>query len=718
MTALGAEVLATDTYLKTLPPVHIYTHVNHFELHQFGCQVGFKLEPQRIARLPASPLKSILLGTSHPLTPSDTNCTTFNMSGLIALQSKQHLQLLDEIDKLRAVGLQEIVSLPQLVVCGDQSSGKSSVLEAITEVPFPRKETLCTRFATEIVLRRAATQKVAVSIVPDASRPMVEADALRRFDGKLKDLDDLPRVAEEATQAMGINQSGNAFSKDVLSIEISGPDRPQLTLVDLPGLIHSENKAQTTHDVELVWQLVSSYIENKRTIILAVVTAKNDYANQIILKRAREVDRDGNRTLGIITKPDTLHPGSESEAEFVDLAQNEDSVVQFRLGWHILKNRSYEVKDCSFSERNRSESSFFDEGAWSKLSKDVVGVDSLRRRLSALLLDHIRSELPSVCREVKEKLLKCEKDLKSMGDERSSSRDQGIFLSRLGQRFSELCKAAVDGLYEDAFFGNTSAHPGNDKRLRAAVQNANMTFATHMRLKGHTREVVRSGTEESVLSQTQQNDMPLRVTEAWAVARIQSILEQNRGRELPGTFNPTIIHTLFLEQSERWGSEARKHVKHVWAKCTSLVQLIVAEIANKRIGDRLMHYRINDILKKRLRDAEDELEEILRDRKRHAITYNHYYIDNVQKIHEQRRAKSSERALRKALGLTDESKLDMSKPLNISPQQLLTAMSTETEADMDRFACIEILDCMLAYYEVCNPINSATLCPKVEILYR
>lgn len=71
-------------------------------------------------------------------------------SSLKDLQSSDERRLLDVVDKLRRVGLNGTLELPQLVVCGDQSSGKSSVLEAITEIPFPRKAGLCTRFATEV----------------------------------------------------------------------------------------------------------------------------------------------------------------------------------------------------------------------------------------------------------------------------------------------------------------------------------------------------------------------------------------------------------------------------------------------------------------------------------------------------------------------------------------------------------------------------------------
>jgi hypothetical protein len=78
----------------------------------------------------------------------DENAATTN--SLQELQSADQRKVMDIVDKLRRTGLSSIVELPQLVVCGDQSSGKSSVLEAITEIPFPRKENLCTRFATEV----------------------------------------------------------------------------------------------------------------------------------------------------------------------------------------------------------------------------------------------------------------------------------------------------------------------------------------------------------------------------------------------------------------------------------------------------------------------------------------------------------------------------------------------------------------------------------------
>lgn len=499
-----------------------------------------------------------------------------------ALQSDEQRQLLNEIDKLRACSISDFVALPQLVVCGDQSSGKSSVLEAITEIPFPCKDNLCTRFATEIVLRTSSITKAVVKILPGDHRNAGERQELALFDQNIEDFSKLPALIDSAKAKM-LNSSDSAFSRDVLSVEISGPNRPQLTIVDLPGLIHSESKAQTRADIQLVSELCSTYISNPRTIILAVVTAKNDYANQIILKRARDWDRDGNRTLGIITKPDTLPPGSDSEVDFVNLAKNED--IHFRLGWHVVRNRGFETRNDSFAERNRTEAAFFNQGIWKNFPESSVGITSLRTRLSKLLLDHIRHELPKVFLEVKTKLRECEAMLARMGEGRTTIEEQRLYLSKLSQTFYGRCKAAIDGSYEDKFFGSSLSDKGYEKRLRSVTQNLNISFSETMRLKGHQMEFLPEPgpekkeeeeeepepEEEAEISyqnpEPSPSHVPRKISSLDALVWVKGILSRSRGRELPGNFNPLLISELFWEQSCQWEILAQDHVENIWEVC-------------------------------------------------------------------------------------------------------------------------------------------------------
>jgi hypothetical protein len=165
------------------------------------------------------------VSTKHNGVPVETASLT--TSSLEALQTTEQRQLMDLVDRLRRAGLSSVLQLPQIVVCGDQSSGKSSVLEAITEIPFPRKENLCTRFATEIIMRRDVESAIFCKINPHDDRSDEAKKKLRKFSRTIKDFSELPALIDEATKVMGLDQH-KAFSQDVLSIEICGPNRPQL----------------------------------------------------------------------------------------------------------------------------------------------------------------------------------------------------------------------------------------------------------------------------------------------------------------------------------------------------------------------------------------------------------------------------------------------------------------------------------------------------------
>jgi GTPase SAR1 family protein len=409
-------------------------------------------------------------------------------SPLESLKSSDELGLLDAIDSLRSQGVSHYVSLPQLIVCGDQSSGKSSVLEAISGIPFPTKDNLCTRFATELILRRALTVGVSVSIVPNQDRSEAECQRLSGFRQSLTNFDELPTLIEKAKDFMGVSATSSAFSNDALRVEISGPTQQHLTIVDLPGLIHSENKQQTSADVALVLSMVQQYMANRRSIILAVMSAKNDYANQIVTKLAKDVDSKGHRTLGIITKPDTLPIGSESELAYANLARNQD--VEFRLGWHVLRNRDYETRNTSIEARDTAEEQFFSQGVWRDFLRNLVGITSLRARLSQVLLQQIRNELPSLLEEIEVNIKEIQGVLDKLGASRDTHEQQRLFLLHISQSFQTIVNAAVDGTYGDGFFGDPRSQEGYSKRLRAVIQNLNMDFSEIMRKRGHQRHIV------------------------------------------------------------------------------------------------------------------------------------------------------------------------------------------------------------------------------------
>ena len=618
--------------------------------------------------------------------------TSFQTDALNGFGSKDQLDLLDSVDCLRSQGISHYVSLPQIIVCGDQSSGKSSVLEAISGVSFPVKSNLSTRFPTELVLRKTSQMGVSVSIVPHQARSESEQLALSSFHEELECFEGLPNLIENAKAAMGISTHGKAFSKDLLRVEVSGPDRPHLTIVDLPGLIHSETKQQSASDVELVQDVVQSYMKEPRSIILAVVSAKNDASNQIVLKLARAADKKGNRTLGVITKPDTLIAGSESEAMYVSLAKNQD--VEFRLGWHVLKNMDSETGEWSLADRDVKEEEFFSQGIWGDMSRSLLGVEKLRSRLSKVLLGQIAAELPSLIDEIELKSGACRSRLDKFGDPRATLAEQQLYLFHLSQSFQSLVKAAVDGTYNDPFFGDAKSEPGYQKRIRAVMQNLNSNFAVNIARRGHCREV----TDSKDTSHISKDVIP--ITRDKFLGHIQHLMKRTKGRELPGTFNPMIVSDLFLEQSTSWEAIARSHVDKVWKAVKEFLAHATAYVADVTTSKALFQKIFEPALNQLLKTLHEKTTELLTPhQKSHPITYNHYFTETLQKLRYERNQNEYSKIVEQFFGVSSLENLHYCGN-NHDLRQLVTALAQRTEPDMNRFACSEALDCMEAYYKV------------------
>ncbi|KAI9152099.1 Repressible high-affinity phosphate permease [Paramyrothecium foliicola] len=391
--------------------------------------------------------------------------------------------LLDKIDKLRGLGITS-VPLPQIVVVGDQSAGKSSVLESLTGFSFPRHVSLCTRHATEIICRREPAESIIISIVPHEATPQRQelANKFRRETCKFNS-DEFAKIFEDAAKFMGIKLSpeteGSAFSRDVLRVEICGPDAEHLTVIDVPGMFENPTPGVTTKsDIPLVKQMFTGYIQEMRTIILAVVPCNGDIANQKILTLAAEVDPKGERTIGVLTKPD-LAVENATKHLVVDLVNGKRR--DLNLGYCVVKNRSADDASSSAEERDLQEMGFFSKEPWSNLDSDRLGISALRQRLQRLLMDRTRSEFPKVLAEVSARRKLKEILLKSLREARSTTDEQRIFLNKVASRFSELKSNALDARYtKDESFKDKA-----ELKLITRIRELNEAFSETMRTEGH-----------------------------------------------------------------------------------------------------------------------------------------------------------------------------------------------------------------------------------------
>lgn len=534
--------------------------------------------------------------------------------------------LLDELDKLREHGVDKYVELPQIVVVGDQSSGKSSVLEAISELPFPRSSIRCTRFATQIKLRHSPETSLRVGIIPDPKRSVEERRRLASFPSTFPPNTPFADIMDAATRAIVPDNRSSFCSKDIFSIEMSGPTKPHLTIVDLPGLIQAANNAQSQQDVDSIKELAFDYMRNQRTIILAIVSAASDLELQPVLAReARQFDPSGARTLGIITKPDKTET-PEREAQFLELARNEN--INFKLGWHVLRNRAPNEMSATSEDRKRTEKQFFQSTAWNSIGADKLGIETLRARLSRELIKHIIQTMPAVQQEIRSKLDDVRRQLDQLGERGTTPDDMRDELRDLMEKSQALTRSAMEGQYVDlygpAFFHPTPQSPMEAvRKLRARLVIQNESFAAEMTSLGHLVELSDEPAGSPGGPGFQDSHHPKRMTRSDFIKRhVEPLLEASPGLELRMDKNPLLVYTLFRNYSQNWPEIATRHLEEVQAICNDFLQEIIDFAWPVDMRPRAWNHFIEDTMETRLKGAHDEAKKLYKDRTRAAKPYD------------------------------------------------------------------------------------------------
>ncbi|KAK5102584.1 hypothetical protein LTR70_000442 [Exophiala xenobiotica] len=603
----------------------------------------------------------------------------------INIQSKAHEKLLNVIDHLRSQGVSRYIDLPQLIVCGDQSSGKSSVLEAVSSLKFPTKDALCTRFATELILRRNPEVTSTVTIIPDLGRPIEERDHLAKFDCNASVYDDLGYIIEQAGRAMGLNRSSKVFSADVLRIELSGPQQPHLTLVDLPGLFHAGSKSQTDADAGAVKTLVTNYMKKPRGVILAVVSAKNDYNNQIVTKYARDADPQGARTLGIITKPDTLPVGSDSEKLYFDLAEGKD--VDFQLGWHVLKNRDYKERNCSNEERDQSEVDFFSKpsGIWASLNPNHLGIGSDSERAPSLIAD------------VAQGIQDCEARLGRLGPARATVREQRRHLHTASDDFTSIIKDAINGRYESKYFGDADTEDGYARRIRAVINNLLEQFSDEIKLHGHKYEIVQDPPE------SRSKVPPYRVSKAARLAKVKDLIKRNRGKELATISKEETITALFRDQSSPWIDLVNKYARGTFHVVRLAIFMALEATCDPTTRDGIVSSILKPTLEEIKNGFDAAVETTLQQHSHgHPITFNSFFQENIQRLRNEHSVEDLSDKLKAYFGKdprTDDCHAWVDNN-RVNVKLLMQALLKTKEEDIGTFAASEAHHTAEAFYQV------------------
>ncbi|KAL8966859.1 MAG: hypothetical protein Q9183_003183 [Haloplaca sp. 2 TL-2023] len=414
----------------------------------------------------------------------------------------QTQRLFEAIDELRSCGVsREKVELPELVIVGDQSAGKSSLLQSLTEIPFPVADRLCTRFPTRIVSRRTpGVDEITKVSIESATSHDSQAFALQETKEELAvrleaytkfaysspnfTLDEFRHVLDQAKELMGITRTANVeansqhiggrnFSQDVLKIEISGPNRSYFSILDVPGVFQSLTKGLTKEEKDGVTEMVASYMKPSQSVIICVASGTNDLANQAVFDMVSKHDPLLERTIGVITKCDI----TQHKQQILSLAQNEEKHLNH--GWFVVRNRTPVEIESGISpwERHDREKSFFDSIPWTKLPESRRGTQALKQYLADLLCGRIQEMFPSILATIQGRHAQTLRELSELGHSRNTIEEKRVYLTDIAQQYHQDSSHALSGRYHGLSHDNL--------KLRRYIREANDAFASEMVQKGH-----------------------------------------------------------------------------------------------------------------------------------------------------------------------------------------------------------------------------------------
>jgi len=335
------------------------------------------------------------------------------------------------------------IDLPRLACVGKQSSGKSSVIEALTKLAVPRKEDTCTRGAIEIVTKHDQDHtwhgEINLRLVYDDADNIKRASPISIPIKTLKDPSELGSALDEA-QALILNprafldhkwpggrEQAKAeiakrpseswelkFTRNVIQVSLKGKDFHNLIVTDLPGLIQSTETKEDERYIDMITELCETYCQPKNTVIIACFCCNDDMENQAVHKLARDVDEYGKRTVGVLTKPDLIQEGCEDL--WIRVFQNKK--YQLAKGYYAVRNRTQAELEAE-ADADEIEHEFFENNDAGKkfdlFCHERCGMQALRKSLAGLLKSKIEEQLPELHEQLVEKYEENVQALEQMG---------------------------------------------------------------------------------------------------------------------------------------------------------------------------------------------------------------------------------------------------------------------------------------------------------------
>ncbi|PFH50434.1 hypothetical protein AMATHDRAFT_60959 [Amanita thiersii Skay4041] len=534
---------------------------------------------------------------------------------------------LDLVNKLHNTGVQVDIDLPQIAVVGQQSAGKSSLIESISGITLPRAAGTCTRCPTECRLSQSKSPwqcTVSLRFTTDPNgQPLGQArneifgpvimrkseveEQIRRAQRAILN-PSLPAKQFLDCDDEDIKESQLSFSSNCVCLQISGADVADLSFCDLPGIIASVRTGGNTGDIQLVENLIQSYIKKPSCIILLTVACETDFENQGAHRLTKQFDPEGKRTIGVLTKPDRIQSGEEGN--WIAFIKHEKELLE--NNWFCVKQpSSTELKaGLTWQDARKNEDNFFlSTTPWSELEgiyQQFLRTRNLVERLSTVLSDLVLKRLPEIQRELREAVTKTEKNLRELPKEPSKEP-----FSEIMDLFYKFCidvSRHSDGVPEPDGL-HQSIRPLQDD-FRKAIQGTIPRFSPFSR---SSEEEIRRPSFLETEEANEESDDRARFT--YYIDEVMQKIQEARTRELPGYSPFSVLLEYIKATTGHWEGPALEFCREVHivlaGRIRRLIQLHFSSFGQGSLEQRV-HMLLQDHLQKCSDNAEDHLRWLIR----------------------------------------------------------------------------------------------------------
>ncbi|KAG2121234.1 P-loop containing nucleoside triphosphate hydrolase protein [Suillus clintonianus] len=596
------------------------------------------------------------------MSPSSTDLTPSEGGvGLSDSALSQHRRaMLDLINRLHMTGVQTDMDLPMIAVIGSQSAGKSSLIESISGITLPRSSGTCTRCPTECKLSRSEEAWKCIVRLHITTGPSGQpCDVINTPFGppitNKADVEDRIKRAQRAILNPSVkaenflldlddqttDEAELSFSKNSVSLEISGKDVADLSFVDLPGLIASVGSSGKSGDIDLVKGLVASYIQKPSCVILLTVTCETDFENQGAHHLAKQYDPEGKRTVGVLTKPDRIPAGEEST--WLKYIRNEQEPLVNH--WYCVKQPGSQTlkKGISWAEARKQENDFFAlTQPWSTIEpqyQKFLRTSNLTERLSMILSELIAKRLPEIQKELINILRQTQDEMRKL-PKAPSSDPVGEVWNVVGEFTTQLARRLEGTPDEGGILQTIRPHQQAFKRAIRATAPHFIPWA-----RGDARELPEA---DFLANEEDDSQEPVAVVPAMLKPRvstprsekiyIEDVLnhaQRARTRELPDNY-PFIVQQTYIEEfTEKWADPSKDLFQAVYDILKDDLGTLVEEHFGKMGRGGALHsvlMIVHEHLESASKQAKEKIDWLLELEKAPTTLNVHYYSDYKAKF--------------------------------------------------------------------------------------